>query len=391
MSNAFFRWSESMLELKRLRLVSGKVLRRMASARLAKAMAKWISRSADGERNRDLGRVSVKIWTGQAAGKALKRWRENASEIQRHRDRMRMVLRRLAKLKAWMALEQWRSWVLEEVRGRRTMDKVVLRWWTKLVVAALSTWQAAAQENKRVRLLLSRVSLRWRSLLTHAAVVTWQAAAKEQIRMKSVVSQADSRWKNSAIFAAFETWSCASKDTVANRAKLSQCLQRVRSLCLGRAFNMFREITMKQTVVKKVGDVVLLKMLISSLRTFFTAWEEVWAAQASKIILWFRFCSKAIIRIQQARATYVLTQRRYKRLRRICSGREWKRNRELVLSAVGFWKDCARGQRLLKRALTKWIKTQQVAGFFGWKEKAETLRQQRRAVHRVVTRMMQMQ
>jgi hypothetical protein len=147
------RWIKSVAEIKRLRGVLNRVVKRWTHGCLANAQEKWRHEVV---RGRKVLKV-VKRWTYTSLAAAWSRWIDSVDDVKRSKTITNRVVKRWFNLTLTESLGKWHH---EVVRGRKTL-KVVKRWTNKSLAAAWSRWMESVDEVKRLRDVLNRVVNRW--------------------------------------------------------------------------------------------------------------------------------------------------------------------------------------------------------------------------------------
>ena len=202
-------WYEHHLELRRLRVLTAKVVLRWQNGTLAKALEKWWHEVVRARK----ARKAALMWRNHVIGRAWRQWTFYLWDVQRLRALSERVV---ARWKYRMLSKSWEAWYehhiqiamekegnAEAERLKKMMARMAMKKWMN---ASLSqAWNKWRYELRRTR-LGERVAKRWTHRVWSKAWVAWESMVAEKKRLRAVAKMVVARWKHRIIAQAWQSW-----------------------------------------------------------------------------------------------------------------------------------------------------------------------------------------
>jgi len=380
LAQAWGRWFELQLELKRLRVLTAKVVLRWQNRNLAKAFQKWYHELV---RTRKAHKA-VLMWKHRSLSKAWGAWYEHHIQIAMEKEgnaeveRLRKMMARMA-MKKWMnasLLRAWNKWRYE-LRRTRLAKKVVKRWTHRALSKAWLACVLMVLEKKRLRSVAKKVVAHWTNRLMAQALNTWW---DEVVRTRKT-AKAILMWVHAALGRALRAWDLMVMEKKRLRALTIRVVMRWANRALAKAWETWYEEHVRILRLRNLKAKTLQRWLNIVLSKAFTKWFEelVRARKARKAVKMWRNHT-----LGRAWRTWQFKVMDLKRLRGLMSKalRRWK-NRALS-QAWQSWYDehikCVRLMELKAQVLMRWQKRTMTKAYQKWWSELRRSRIARRTV-----------
>ena len=212
LGRALRAWDLMVIEKKRLRALTIRVVMRWANRALAKAWETWYEEHVRIVLLRNLKAKTVPRWLNILLSKALTKWFEELVRARKARKAVKMW-RNHALGRAWRT---WRSHVSETKRLRAIAVKAVRHWKNRLMSQAWQSWYDEHIKCVRLMELRARVLMRWQKrAMTKAYEKWWSVLRRSRIAQRTVANfmrktlcKAWRTWEGNVDFGKHEPCSC---------------------------------------------------------------------------------------------------------------------------------------------------------------------------------------
>ena len=220
LARVFESWSDHVAEVRRYRLMMGKVVLRLRNRQTLLAFSTWLAgveraqalRKRE-EKQRQVVSATVARMRNGVVSAALVAWAGKVDEGRRMREVGRRVVRRLARRVLWEAFETWRSDLESRLGAKAEQERqrlVVVQRVKRMVNSSLSDAFAAWRSNVLLETRLAGKTARamqwWRRIALSQALRAWVAFSTETRRLRKVERKVISRWRTRGLATAMSAW-----------------------------------------------------------------------------------------------------------------------------------------------------------------------------------------
>ena len=220
LARVFESWSDHVAEVRRYRLMMGKVVLRLRNRQTLLAFSTWLAgveraqalRKRE-EKQRQVVSATVARMRNGVVSAALVAWAGKVDEGRRMREVGRRVVRRLARRVLWEAFETWRSDLesrlgakAEQERQRLVVVQMVKRMVNSSLSDAFAAWRSNVLLETRLAGKTARAMQWWRRIALSQALRAWVAFSTETRRLRKVERKVISRWRTRGLATAMSSW-----------------------------------------------------------------------------------------------------------------------------------------------------------------------------------------
>ena len=220
LARVFESWSDHVAEVRRYRLMMGKVVLRLRNRQTLLAFSTWLAgveraqalRKRE-EKQRQVVSATVARMRNGVVSAALVAWAGKVDERRRMREVGRRVVRRLARRVLWEAFETWRSDLesrlgakAEQERQRLVVVQMVKRMVNSSLSDAFAAWRSNVLLETRLAGKTARAMQWWRRIALSQALRAWVAFSTETRRLRKVERKVISRWRTRGLATAMSSW-----------------------------------------------------------------------------------------------------------------------------------------------------------------------------------------
>ena len=220
LARVFESWSDHVAEVRRYRLMMGKVVLRLRNRQTLLAFSTWhagVERAQAlrkrEEKQRQVVSATVARMRNGVVSAALVAWAGKVDEGRRMREVGRRVVRRLARRVLWEAFETWRSDLesrlgakAEQERQRLVVVQMVKRMVNSSLSDAFAAWRSNVLLETRLAGKTARAMQWWRRIALSQALRAWVAFSTETRRLRKVERKVISRWRTRGLATAMSAW-----------------------------------------------------------------------------------------------------------------------------------------------------------------------------------------
>ena len=220
LARVFESWSDHVAEVRRYRLMMGKVVLRLRNRQTLLAFSTWLAGVGQAqalrkreEKQRQVVSATVARMRNGVVSAALVAWAGKVDEGRRMREVGRRVVRRLARRVLWEAFETWRSDLESRLGAKAEQERqrlVVVQRVKRMVNSSLSDAFAAWRSNVLLETRLAGKTARamqwWRRIALSQALRAWVAFSTETRRLRKVERKVISRWRTRGLATAMSAW-----------------------------------------------------------------------------------------------------------------------------------------------------------------------------------------
>ena len=220
LARVFESWSDHVAEVRRYRLMMGKVVLRLRNRQTLLAFSTWLAGVGQAqalrkreEKQRQVVSATVARMRNGVVSAALVAWAGKVDERRRMREVGRRVVRRLARRVLWEAFETWRSDLESRLGAKAEQERqrlVVVQRVKRMVNSSLSDAFAAWRSNVLLETRLAGKTARamqwWRRIALSQALRAWVAFSTETRRLRKVERKVISRGRTRRLATAMSAW-----------------------------------------------------------------------------------------------------------------------------------------------------------------------------------------
>ena len=296
LARVFESWSDHVAEVRRYRLMMGKVVLRLRNRQTLLAFSTWLAgveraqalRKRE-EKQRQVVSATVARMRNGVMAAALESWSDHVATLRRYRLVMGKVVLRLRNRQTLLAFSTWLAGVGQaqalrkrEEKQRQVVSATVARMRNGVVSAALVAWAGKVDEGRRMREVGRRVVRRLARRVLWEAFETWRSdlesrlgAKAEQERQRLVVVQRVKRMVNSSLSDAFAAWRSNVLLETRLAGKTARAMQWWRRIALSQALRAWVAFSTETRRLRKVERKVISRWRTRGLATAMSAWAQL--------------------------------------------------------------------------------------------------------------------
>jgi chemotaxis protein histidine kinase CheA len=239
---ALRRWIDTVCEIRRMKALTNRVVKRWTNGCLASVMSKWQHEIVRGRK----ALKAVKMWSNKALAASLRRWIDSVCEIRRMKALTNRVVKRWTNGCLANVVSKWQH---EIVRGRKAL-KAVKMWSNKALAASLRRWIEYLARQRQLKNKAFKVVLRMQNAALVLSFERWWDHIIEEKQLQNKALKVVQRMQNGALVLSFERWRDHIIEEKQLKNKTWKVVQRMLKGGLVSAFERWREHVIEEKQLK---------------------------------------------------------------------------------------------------------------------------------------------